>query len=78
LNLTEAALDKIQFKAFESFLPAIGFNPGYPRDVILGPIAFGGEGIPHLYTESNLTKIESMIMHIQANSELGVLCMLNL
>lgn len=51
VHISEKALDKIQYKALESFVPTMGFNKGFPIDVILGPTDFGGEGVPHLYTE---------------------------
>ena len=48
VQLDEATLDNIQYKALQSFIPAMGFNKGFPRAVILGPRDFGGEGVPHL------------------------------
>ena len=75
---SEVALDKIQYKALESFVPALGYNKGFPREVILGPIEYGGIGMPHIYTEMNATKIEYLIMHIRYNTELGKLFRINL
>ena len=78
VSIPEPVLDKIQNKALESFVPALGFNPGYPRAMVLGPTEFGGMGVPHLYTEMNVAKLEYLIMHIRHNSDLGKLFRINL
>ena len=78
LSISEKALDKIQYKALESFVPALGYNKGFPRAVVFGPQEFGGMGVPHLFTEMNVSKIEYLIMHIRNNSDLGKLFRINL
>ena len=78
ISISEAALDKIQNKALETFVPVSGYNKGTPRAMILGPMAYGGMGIPHLYTEMMATKIEYLIMHIRHNSDLGKLFRINI
>lgn len=78
VNISEKVLDKIQAKALESFIPALGFNCNFPRAVLLGPKAFGGEGIPHLHTESNIQKIEILMANIRGQTELGTLFLINL
>ena len=56
VSIPQKALDKIQLKAMESFVPAMGFNKNFPHAVVFGPEAFGGESVPHLYTEANIYK----------------------
>lgn len=78
VNLSEKALDKIQYKALESFVPALGYNKGFSRAVMLGPSDYGGAAIPHLYTEASIQKIEYLMMHIRAKTELGTLFLITL
>ena len=77
-NISEKVLDKIQNKALESFVPALGYNKTFPRAVLLGPTDYGGEAIPHLYTEGRIQQIEYLMMHIRANTELGILFKINI
>lgn len=78
VSIPEAALNKIQNKTIESFLPAMGFNKSFPSAVVLGPKEYGGLGVPHLYPEMNLMKIEYLLMHLRSNSDLGKLFQINL
>lgn len=78
VSIDESSLNKIQYKALESFIPAMGYNKGFPRAVALEPQEYGGIGIPHLYTEMNVTKLEYIIMHLRINSDLGKLIRINL
>ena len=78
VNIGEKDLNKIQYKALEQFVPALGYNRGFPRAVLLGPTDYGGAAIPHLYTECNIQKLEMIIMHVRANTELGILFRINL
>lgn len=78
VNLSEKILNKIQRKALESFTPALGYNRNFPREVLLGPKEYGGEGVPHLYTEAQIQKIEIIISNIRANTDLGKLLCIKL
>lgn len=73
VNISEKILNKIQAKSLKSFIPALGFNRNFPREIILGPKEFGGEGIPHLHTESHIHKIEIFMANLRGNTELGTL-----
>lgn len=77
-NLSEAELNIIQRKATNRFLSACGFEKGFPRAVVHGPTAYGGLGMPHLYTEGLLLKIEALISHVRANTSLGKAMISNL
>lgn len=78
VSIPEKALNKIQNKALESFIAAMGHNKSFPRAIALGPIEYGGMGIPHLYTEMSVSKLEYMIMHLRINSDIGKLMRINL
>jgi hypothetical protein len=43
----------------------------HPGSLIFGPEEFGGFGIRHLYTETQGRKIDSIISHLRANTQLG-------
>lgn len=78
VTISEKITNKIQAKALESFVPALGYNRGFPRDVLLGPSDFGGASIPRLHTESNIQQIEILLTNICAQTDLGKLFMINL
>jgi hypothetical protein len=78
VDIPQCTLDKIQYKALESFIPAMGFNKGFPRAVMFGMSEYGGGEIPHLFTESKLRQIEIIMMHIRANITVRQLFFLNL
>lgn len=78
VNISEKIVNKIQAKALESFVPALGYNRNFPRDVILGPSEFGGASIPHLYTESRIQQVEMLLSNIRADTDLGKLFLINL
>jgi hypothetical protein len=75
---SEKITNKIQAKALESFVPALGYNRGFPRDILLGPYDFGSASIPHLYTESKIQLLEILLTNIRAQTDLGKLFMINL
>lgn len=78
LNISEKVLDKIQAKVLESFTPVLGLNRNFPRYVILGLTESGGEGIPHLHTESSIQKIEILLTNnVRGKTELGSLFCIN-
>lgn len=76
-NLTSNDLHKIQSKALFAFLPAMGYEPTFPRAVVHGPRKYGGINISDLYTDMCIAKIGSIIEHIRAKSELGKLMITN-
>lgn len=77
-SLSEAALHTVQSKALIEFLPAMGYEPTFPRAIVHGPRQYGGINLGHLYTEMCIAKIESVISHIQAGTGLGKIFLLNL
>ena len=78
VSIPQQDLDKLQYKAIESFLPALGYNNKFPRVVVFGPKEYGGMGVPHLFTEMNVMKVEYIMMHIRSNSDIGTQFRINL
>jgi hypothetical protein len=64
VSLSEKQLATIQRKLTSKFAQLCGFEITFPKAVVHGPIDFGGLGFPHLYVDSNIGKIETMICHI--------------
>jgi hypothetical protein len=76
VSLNEKQLTIIQMQATSKFTQLCGFESTFPKAVVHGPVAYGGLGFPHLYAESNISKIETIICHISKCSTLGSsLCM---
>jgi hypothetical protein len=78
LNIPEYTLNKIQNKAMQSFVSAMGYNGRTPQAILFWPTEFGGDGIPHLYTKCRIQQIISVMMHLRARTNLGTLFMINL
>jgi hypothetical protein len=70
-SLSVKDIESIQSYAIDKFLPAMGFEHSTPRDLIFGPEEFGGFNIQHLFTEMMGTKLDTLISHIRASSNLG-------
>jgi hypothetical protein len=77
-NLSETQLDNIQRLAVDKFLSAIGFNHGFPRAIVYGPLSFGGLNFQHLYTEQCGAKIGALVQHVRAEKKLGTAMTINL
>jgi hypothetical protein len=71
-------LIQFQRKAVDAFLPAMGYDHSFPREIVYGPRSFGGLNLGHLYTEQCTAKINTMMLHIRANTTLGRIMRLNL
>jgi hypothetical protein len=78
VSLSEKQLTTIQRKATSKFTQLCGFEITFPKAVVHGPIDFGGLGFPHLYAESNICKIETMICHITKKTTPGETFCLNI
>jgi hypothetical protein len=78
VSLNEKQLNNIQTKATAQFTRGCGFELTYPKALVHGPICFGGLGFCHLYVESNVLKIETLICHINKGTSLGEMMKVNL
>jgi hypothetical protein len=65
VSLNEQDLTKIQQRATTVFTRKYGFAGTFPKAVVHGLIAFGGLGFHHLYVESNILKIETILCNIK-------------
>lgn len=78
MNISEKDLNRVHYKALKSFVPALGYNNGFPRAVLFGPYDYRGVSSLHLYTDRNIQKLDLLVMNIRAKTELGTLFRMNL
>jgi hypothetical protein len=71
VNLNKKQLTTIQRKATSSYTQAAGYEITFPKAVVHGPLCFGGLGFQHLFVESNIGKIDTILCHINKQSQLG-------
>jgi hypothetical protein len=71
VSLNEKQLKTIQKQATSKFTQLCGFEITFPEAVVHGPVSYGGLGFPHLYVESNISKFETIICHINKSTTLG-------
>jgi hypothetical protein len=72
-----AQITEIHQYAVEKFISAMGINHSTHCALIYGPVEYGGFGIRHLYTEMMGMKLETVISHIRAKSQLGIAIIIN-
>ena len=77
-SFSEGQMNKIQKKSLNSFLPAMGICRTSSRAVVHGPFEYGGMKVGHLYTAQCASKLQTLVTHIRANSELGKLLITNI
>jgi hypothetical protein len=78
VSMTESELTTIQKRATTNFTRKCGFEGTFPKVLVHGPIAFGGLGFHHLYVESNILKIETLLCNINKSTILGKKFQMNL
>jgi hypothetical protein len=71
MGINESALYKVTQKAVARFLQILGIEKNFPRAAAFAPIKYGGIGLKHVYTESVLNKIESLMNHVNDRINLG-------
>jgi hypothetical protein len=62
----------------DKFISAMGIDHITDRALIYGPAEYGGFGVRHLYTKMMGTKLETVISHIRATSQLGISMIINI
>lgn len=69
-GLSPTQCEKIQSPALMTFLPKIGLNRHFPREVVTAPLHFGGLDMRHLYYEQGLRHILLLIRQLRDSSYL--------
>jgi hypothetical protein len=69
-SLSYPKISEIHRYAVDKFISAMGIDHSTHRALIYGPTEYGGFGVRHLYTEMMGLKLETVISHIRAGSQL--------
>jgi hypothetical protein len=77
-SLSYTQITKIHRYAVDKFISAMGMDRSTHRALIHGPSEYGGFGVRHLYTEMMGMKVETLISHLRASTELGTSFIINI
>ena len=77
-SISKKDIDDIQQYPVEVFLSKMGYEKRFPRAIAFAHQDFGGLNMPHLYSEMMGMKLESLISHLQASTELGQAMIINI
>jgi hypothetical protein len=78
VSLTWSQIDQIHKYAVDKFLSVMGYDHSTHRTLVYGPAELGGLGVRHLYTETLGMKIDTVMSHIRAQSDLGKTLIINI
>jgi hypothetical protein len=70
-SLSFQQIDDIHRFAVDKFISGMGYDRSTPCALVYGLAEFGGFGIRHLYTEMLGMKLDTVISHLQANTQFG-------
>jgi hypothetical protein len=76
--LSSQQIDEIHRVAVDKFLSEMGIDHSTHQSLIYGPTEYGGFGVHHLYTEMMGMKLETVISHLRAGTELGTAIIINI
>jgi hypothetical protein len=77
-SLSWSQIDQIHKYAVDKFLSVMGYDHSTHRALVYRPAEFGGLGVRHLYTETLGMKIDTVMSHIRAQSDLGTSFIINI
>jgi hypothetical protein len=77
-SLSYKQITEIHRYAVDKFNSAMGIDHSTHRALVYGPTEYGGFGVRHLYTEMMGMKLETLISHIRAGSQLGLSFIINI
>jgi exonuclease III len=72
-SMTYAQLDRVQRKAMQIIIAKCGYNRHTKREIIFGPLEFGGASFRHLYLQQGVGQVTSFLRHWRNNSVAGQL-----
>lgn len=70
---TKAQLAKVQCKAMTLIFPKCGYNRNTKREILFGPLQFGGANSRHLYDQQGIGQLILFMRHWRQNAEAGQL-----
>jgi hypothetical protein len=64
-SLTYAQLDRVQRKAMSIIIPKCGYYRHTKREIIYGPMMYGGANFRHLYMQQGVSQVTTFLRHWQ-------------
>ena len=71
LYLTSPQLDKVQRKAMSIIFARCGYNCHTKREILFGPVIYGGAKFTHLYVQQGFQQVKYFMQHWRANTSVG-------
>jgi hypothetical protein len=78
MSYDEDTTNSIQQPAMGKFLQVSGFEKNLPRAVVYGSYDYGGLAMPQLYADSSCCKIQTIITHVNSDTHLGKLTIVDI
>jgi hypothetical protein len=78
ISLSFKKIEDIHRYAVDKILSRMGYDCSTSRALLYGPAEFGGFGIRHLYTEMMGMKLDTVVSHLRADTQLGKAFRINL
>jgi ribonuclease HI len=72
-HFTERELATVQRKAMTRIIPKCGYNRNMKKEILFGPLKYGGANFRHLYDQQGLGQITLFLSHWRQNTETGKL-----
>jgi exonuclease III len=72
-SMTFAQLDRVQRKAMQIIFAKCGYNRHTKREILFGPLEFGGASFRHLYLQQGVGQVTMFLRHWRSNSDTGKL-----
>jgi len=69
--ISEVQCKRIMSPILSPFLQKLGINSKTSREIIHGPIQYGGLQVPHLYTSQGIQKIRMLLGHCRKQDKTG-------
>jgi exonuclease III len=72
-SLTYQQLDRVQRRAMTIISAKCGYNRNTKREILFGPLCYGGASFRHLYVQQGVGQVTSFIKHWRNNTVVGKL-----
>jgi hypothetical protein len=77
MTLSETQCSQIQSPALRALLPKLHLNRNTSRNIIHGPLVYGGLNLPHLYTLQGIGQLKFLLGHLRAQDKMSKLILIS-
>jgi hypothetical protein len=77
MTLSATQCSQIQSPALRALLPKLHLNRNISRNIIHGPLVYGGLNLPHLYTLQGIGQLKFLLGHLQAQDKTSKLILIS-